>query len=143
MKKDSSFYMQKAIALAAKHQTPFAALIFNQEGDYVEAVNTTSSDGPLAHAEINAINKLSELSFSNPAELTLVSTVEPCPMCMGAIIWAEIGSVCYGCSINDVVKFTKQIHIYSEKMSKRAWYEPQVISGVMKKESLDLFKKDA
>jgi tRNA(Arg) A34 adenosine deaminase TadA len=34
----------------------------------------------------------------------LISTHEPCPMCTGAIIWAKVSEIVYGCSIKDTIK---------------------------------------
>jgi len=136
---EHSYWMRKAIDLAEKGNSPFGAVIVNQDEEYISAFNTSKADGPTAHAEINVIKKLSQLNFSDSKNLTLITTVESCPMCMGAIIWAEIGTVCFGCSISDAVKYTRQIHIDSNQMAKRAWYEPNIISGVMKEECLKLF----
>ena len=34
----------------------------------------------------------------------LYTTAQPCPMCLGAILWAKIEKVYYGCNINDTDK---------------------------------------
>jgi tRNA(Arg) A34 adenosine deaminase TadA len=46
----------------------------------------------VAHAEINAINNLKQKSLAGK-DLILFTTVEPCPMCMGAIIMSRIRNV--------------------------------------------------
>jgi tRNA(adenine34) deaminase len=52
---------------------------------------------PTAHAEMIAITAATE-SFDGKylSDCTLYVTVEPCPMCAGALNWAQIGRVVYG-----------------------------------------------
>ena len=57
---------------------------------------------PTAHAEINAIRKASAiLKTHDLKDCVIYSTCEPCPMCLAAIIWANIKTVYYGCSKKD------------------------------------------
>lgn len=52
---------------------------------------------PLGHAEIMAIQSASEyIGDWRLTGCTIYVTLEPCPMCMGAIINARIDRVCYG-----------------------------------------------
>jgi len=52
------------------------------------------SGNRIAHAEMNAIISL-DTAVTNPRECTLYTTTEPCPMCAGAIVMANIRRVCY------------------------------------------------
>jgi tRNA(adenine34) deaminase len=57
-----------------------------------------SSNDPTAHAEMLAIREAAaRLDSWRLLETTLYVTLEPCPMCMGAIILARIPRVVYGC----------------------------------------------
>lgn len=49
----------------------------------------------LGHAEVNALLTLPELSVAQCQALTLLSTVEPCPMCLGAMLMQRIGHLEY------------------------------------------------
>ena len=82
---------------------PIAAVIINPDGAILAqgrnrlGGQTPSSDreiigGPLAHAELNALLDL-DYSTVNPHQLTLYTTVEPCPLCIGAICMAGIKQV--------------------------------------------------
>ena len=52
---------------------------------------------PTAHAEMIAITAATEaMGGKYLADCTLYVTVEPCPMCSGALNWAQIGRVVYG-----------------------------------------------
>lgn len=52
---------------------------------------------PVAHAEINAINNLPP-EYQDDWGLTLYTTVEPCPMCLGAVAMSKIRSIQVGCA---------------------------------------------
>ena len=57
---------------------------------------------PTCHGEIMAIHEASRtLDSFDLSGCELYTTGEPCPMCMGAILWANIGQVYYGCNIAD------------------------------------------
>ena len=96
-------WMQYALQLAAKAgevgEIPVGAVLVDASGQIMgEGNNRKERDrDPTAHAEIMAMRaaakKLSDWHF-NP--LTLYVTLEPCPMCSGAIIQARIGTLVYG-----------------------------------------------
>ena len=135
-----TFWMQKAIACAQEGSTPFGALVLNQQGDFVSSFNSTKQDGPTAHAEMNVLQKLKQLDYQSKNELVLYTTVEPCPMCMGGILWAGIGKIVYGASIKEVSKIIKQIMVDSHTLANKSWYQPEIIGGVLKEDCLALFE---
>jgi tRNA(Arg) A34 adenosine deaminase TadA len=139
--KDHTDWMNKAIDLAKKGSTAFGALIVNEDQTYIQAFNTTKKDGPTAHAEINAIQKLKQLNYNDARKLRLYTTVEPCPMCMSAIVWAGIGLVVFGASIADAAKYGHQIHITSKEIVEKSWYSVSLIGGIQKEKCIELFEK--
>lgn len=57
---------------------------------------------PTCHGEIEAIRSASrKLKSHDLSGCELYTTGEPCPMCFGAILWANISKVYYGCNIVD------------------------------------------
>ena len=139
--KEHRYWMQKAIHQAEKGKTPFGAVIVNANDECIEAYNTTNIDGATAHAEINVIRKLNQLHFSKANNLRLYSTVEPCPMCMSAIIWANIGQLIYGASIEDASKFGKQIQISSKRIAAQSWYDVQITPNIEVEKCKSLLEK--
>jgi guanine deaminase len=54
------------------------------------------------HGEIDAIrNAEQNLQTYDLSGCVLYTTGEPCPMCLAACMWANIETVCYGCTIED------------------------------------------
>ncbi|MBU0996514.1 MAG: nucleoside deaminase [Firmicutes bacterium] len=83
---------------------PFGAVIVDNNGTCIAvASNSVLKDhDPTAHAEINAIRLASKnLGTHDLTGCTLYTTSYPCPMCLGAIIWANIKNVVYGCTAED------------------------------------------
>ena len=74
---------------------PFGAVIV-KDGQIVSIASNSvlSSHDPTAHAEINAIREACKLLDTyDLSGCELYATGYPCPMCMGAIIWANIKKV--------------------------------------------------
>jgi len=95
--------MAKAIAEATKAQgkdeVPIGCVIVHNGRIIARAHNLRESkQDPAAHAELLAIRKAArKLSSWRLLDTTLYVTLEPCLMCMGAIILARIPQVVFGC----------------------------------------------
>lgn len=86
------------------HGGPFGSAIVDKNGEIISvASNTVLKDhNPTAHGEINAIIKAGqELGTHDLSGCVLYTTAYPCPMCLSAIIWANIKKVYYGCEPKD------------------------------------------
>ena len=68
-----------------------------------EGYNTVTSDNdPTRHGEINAIkNTCKNMSTFDLSGCELYTSAYPCPMCLGAIMWANIKTVYYGSTAQD------------------------------------------
>ena len=139
MEESHEFWMKMAIDLAKESKTPFGAVVVDSEGQFVGAYNTAIHDGVTAHAEINVLRKLQQLDYNEEEDLVLYSTVEPCPMCMSAIIWAGIGHVVYGADIPFASQYGNQIDIRASDILKQSWRDTHITAGVLKNDCERLF----
>jgi guanine deaminase len=108
MERELEQAMQAAIAKAREHMRaqfggPFgAAIIYDNQVIAVGANSVLRDHDPSAHAEVNAIRLAgSVLGTHDLAGCTLYATGYPCPMCLSAIIWANIEFVYYGCDAQE------------------------------------------
>lgn len=97
------YWMQKAVAEAKKAElkaeVPIGCVIVQNGKIIARAHNLRESkQDPAAHAELLAIRKAAKkLSSWRLLDCTLYVTLEPCLMCMGAIILARVPRVVFGC----------------------------------------------
>ena len=95
-------YMRRALDEArkaeAKGEIPIGAVIVCRDRIIARAHNLTETLCDVtAHAEMQAITMAaSELGGKYLTDCTLYVTVEPCPMCAGAIGWAQLPRIVYG-----------------------------------------------
>lgn len=83
---------------------PFGAVITDSDGNVIAVSSNTvlGSHDPTAHAEINAIRKACNiLKTHDLSGYILYATGYPCPMCLSAIMWANIKKVYYGTNLKD------------------------------------------
>ena len=96
-------YMRLALAEARKAldkgEIPIGAVIVCQGRVVARAHNLTETlTDPTAHAEMQAITMAAhELGGKYLTDCTLYVTVEPCVMCAGAIGWAQLPHLVFGC----------------------------------------------
>ena len=95
--------MNRALELAQQAgesgEVPVGAVIIDQNNQLIaEAQNRKERDfDPTAHAEILALRKAGKLLKNwHLNTCTLYVTLEPCPMCTGAILQARLGLLVYG-----------------------------------------------
>lgn len=83
-----------------RDEVPVAALIVHEGQVVSEAFNLREErQSPSAHAELLALEEASrKLGSWRLADCILVTTLEPCVMCAGALIQARIGTLVYGAS---------------------------------------------
>ena len=91
--------LKRAKRVGEEGEVPVAAVILNEKGYCIgHGRNTRNKNSdPMGHAELNALRQASLIKGDwRFNECTLIVTLEPCPMCAGALIQARIGRVIYG-----------------------------------------------
>lgn len=89
--------LEEARLAAGEDEVPVGAVIARGEEIIAKAHNLCEKTGdPTAHAEVLAIRQASEKLGSRLSDCTLYVTLEPCPMCAGAMIMAKLGSCFFG-----------------------------------------------
>ena len=135
--------LEQARLAANLNETPIGAVLV-WEGEVVaSAFNRRELDRiATAHAEILAINEACrKLGGWRLHKATLYVTLEPCPMCAGAIINARIKRVVYGASDRKAGCCGSMLDLFREPFN----HHPEVTGGVLAEESAALlssfFKK--
>ncbi len=129
--------MQKALELAkisaAEGEVPVGAIIV--KGDKIVGTGRNRREygkNALYHAEIEAIdNACKTLGGWRLWECDMYVTLEPCPMCAGAIINSRIKTVYYGASDLKAGSFGSVVDFNSLPYN----HKPEIVSGVMQGEA--------
>jgi len=136
-------YMREALSLAREAaregEVPVGCVIV-KDGEIVgrgrnrrEELQRTSS-----HAEMEAIAQANERLHSWRLDgCTLYVTLEPCPMCTGAIIMARIPTLVYGAREAQTGSCGSVIDLFAERYG----HSPAVFPGVLADESAALLRK--
>ena len=130
-------FMQKALELAkisaAEGEVPVGAIIV--KGDEIVGTGRNRREygkNALYHAEIEAIdNACKALGGWRLWECDMYVTLEPCPMCAGAIINSRIKTVYYGASDLKAGSFGSVVDFNSLPYN----HKPEIVSGVMQDEA--------
>ena len=120
--------LKEAEIAANEDEVPVGAVIVRNGEVLVRAHNTREKDkNPLYHAEIKAINEACKiLGGWRLVGCTLYVTLEPCPMCAGAIINSRIERVVYGAPDRKAGAFGTMINLTDYPL-----FKPQITSGIL------------
>jgi len=144
-------FMQIAIkeahmAIRRNDGGPFGAVIVRKGKQVAKAHNEViGSNDPTSHAEILAIRRASrKLRRFNLSDCEIYTTCEPCPMCLGAILWARIPRVYFGCRKEDTVRIGFDDKAFYDVMRDaiRGKYSKSSLKTIEigRKQCLELFK---
>ncbi|MBQ8840241.1 MAG: nucleoside deaminase [Clostridia bacterium] len=111
-----------------KDEVPVGAIIVRGDEIIAKAYNTREyGKNALYHAEIKAIDKACKrLGGWRLVGCTMYVTLEPCPMCAGAIVNSRIERVVYGAPDHKAGAFGTMINLTDYPL-----YKPQITSGVL------------
>ncbi|MBR2753990.1 nucleoside deaminase [Candidatus Saccharibacteria bacterium] len=89
--------------MANRDGGPFGAVVVKDGEMIASGHNRVLADNDsTCHGEVDAIRKAeNKLGTYDLTGCEIYTTSEPCPMCLAAIMWANIGKVYYGCSLTD------------------------------------------
>lgn len=89
--------------IEAGHGGPFGSVVVKDGQVVGRGHNRVLQKGdPTCHGEMEAIlNACQNLNTHDLSGCELYTTAEPCPMCLGGILWANIKAVYYGCNRED------------------------------------------
>ena len=122
---------------------PFGAVVVRNDDVVGTGANSvTNLNDPTAHAEILAIRDAAKkLGRFDLNDCVLYTSCEPCPMCLGAVYWAKIKTIYYGCNRKDAAKagfddefIYKELNIPPDKRS-------ITMKTILENEAFETFKE--
>ena len=141
---DHLFYMKKALSEAQKAyrlgEVPIGALLVKEGAIIAKDHNhREGSNDPTGHAEIRVIKKAAAmLKDWRLEETTLYVTLEPCPMCAGAILNARIPRLVFGAFDSKAGAVGTVINLLEDN---RFNHQVEVIAGIMEEECKELMQQ--
>ncbi|MBT8484834.1 MAG: nucleoside deaminase [Phycisphaerales bacterium] len=131
--------LQLADQAAAMDEVPVGAVVYRGNKIISEGYNLReSSSDPVAHAELLAISRAGRsLGAWRLSGCSLAVTLEPCPMCAGAIVNARLDRVLYGATDPKAGACESLYHIPTDQ---RLNHEVEMITGVMEERCAEVLR---
>ena len=139
-------FMRRAIQLSlesVKHGGgPFGAVIVKEGKIIAEAANRVTLDNdPTARVEVNAIRQAARsLDRFDLSGCDIYTSCEPCPMCLGAIYWAHLDHIYYGCNRRDAADAGFDDEFIYQELSLAPAERQKVMEVLLPDESLAAFR---
>ena len=141
---DLSALMELALMEASKAaedgEVPVGAVVTSKEGDILAIAHnrSVSLHDPTAHAEILAMrNASAKIGNYRLTGCSLITTIEPCIMCMGAALHARIETLAFGAKDP---KGGAAGSLYNMAEDTRLNHKIAVVSGILEKECSDIMR---
>ena len=124
------FALQEAQAAEEENEVPFGAIIVHSERRVIASDHNRREQlrDPTAHAEMLAITQAAEaLGSWRLDDCTLYVTLEPCPMCAGAIFNAKIPRLYYGARDKKAGAISGLLHLFEYPLPHKLAVTPDVL----------------
>ena len=135
-----SFALELAKEAAATGEVPVGCVIVDGEGNIIGRGRNRREErnDATAHAEVEAIREAcSAVGSWRLSGCTMFVTLEPCPMCAGAIIMARIPTLVFGARESLTGSCGSVIDLFSERYN----HSPAVFPGVLKDECAEVLRE--
>ncbi|GAB4196822.1 MAG: nucleoside deaminase [Coleofasciculaceae cyanobacterium] len=122
-----------------KGNEPFGSCLVKDGQIILTAENTIHTDNdPTKHAETNLVSHAAQMFDAKTLnESILYTSTEPCAMCAGAIYWAGIRTVVFGCSIPTLNRIASpSLSIFCRDVLATGVEATQVIGPVLEEEAM-------
>jgi len=144
MTMDRKEYMRLALELAEEAavagEVPVGAVITDESGNIIGRGRNRREErcSAIHHAEIEAIEEACKAVGSwRLSGCTLYVTLEPCPMCAGAILNARVPRIVYGAKEPVTGSCGSVINLFEERYG----FKPAIYGGVLAEESAEIMKE--
>jgi len=121
-------------------EVPVGAVVASADGSILSKAHNMpiALNDPTAHAEIVALRRAAKAlrNYRTPG-VTLVVTIEPCPMCMGAALHCRVGRLVYGAADP---KMGAAGSLYDLSSDNRLNHKIEVVSGILESECRSLIQ---
>ena len=132
--------LSEARKAGRKNEIPVGAVLIAENEELLSAAHnkTILLKDPTAHAEILALRSAAEkIGNYRLLKTTLYVTVEPCPMCMGALMHARVSTVVFG---TRDPKWGAAGSLYNFAQDHRFNHQPEIIEGICRSECRELIQ---
>jgi tRNA(adenine34) deaminase len=143
--KNDEYFMRLALRHAQhsfrEKEVPIGAVVVDSNGVVLAAARNgvEGKKDATAHAEIECLRKAAKLRSNwRLNDCTLYTTLEPCPMCLGAIQGSRIKKVVYGAPDHRVGACGSWVNLVQ---AKHPFHAVEVIGGILQDESSILLKR--
>ena len=140
---DHSYYMNEALKEAQiaydKNEVPIGAVIVKDGKIIARAHNLRESlNKAISHAETLAIEQANNVTESWRLDTcTLYVTIEPCPMCAGAILQSRIKTLVYGAKDPKAGVHESMLNLFDYPFN----HKVEIISGILEEECANIMKR--
>ena len=139
---DPEYYMRAALDLAREAalsgETPVGAVVVSPGGEIIgRGRNRTEESDATCHAEIEAIRDASRtLGAWRLTGCALYVTMEPCPMCAGAVYNARLSAIYYGAKDPRAGACGSLFNLFMEPLDRKV----RVYGGILEQECREVLK---
>ncbi len=130
--------LQQAQKAADRDEVPVGAVLVDQSGECLASGHNQpiSAVDPTAHAEIVVLREAAKrMNNYRLPDTTLYITLEPCTMCVGALVQARVARIVFAASEPKAGAIVSALRLFE---TGRFNHQPEIDSGVMEAESSSL-----
>ena len=139
---NDEFWMRQALQQAQKaadrDEVPVGAVLVDQSGECLASGHNQpiSAVDPTAHAEIVVLREAAKrMNNYRLPDTTLYITLEPCTMCVGALVQARVARIVFAASEPKAGAIVSALRLFE---TGRFNHQPEIDSGVLEAESSSL-----